>query len=292
MTRPKQPAKLLLFWDYDTQWGADRSRSGGGPKTWGALEFGNTDRLLDVHALYEVPACFAVVGSAAKPGQRPYHDPDQIRRIHGAGHEVGSHSYRHDWLPGLNQQELIETLSRSKAALEDCIGDAVVSFVPPYNQPFDFPERGSISLSERRTAGPHRTGLRSLCEALLETGYQFCRVAYRPWPTRLAEAIARVRLDRPSKIERIAKIQCVRLNTPGGFHEPAVKMMERCSDGEYVVVYGHPHSATSGGPQDLKYLVTFLQRVTELRRDGRLEVLRPKDVLAETLSGVRPLSVV
>ena len=290
MTHSKQPAKLLLFWDYDTQWGADRSRSGGGPKAWGPLEFENTDRLLDLHASYDVPACFAVVGSAAKPGQRPYHDPDQIRRIHRAGHEVGSHSHRHDWLPGLNRQELIETLSRSKAALEDCIGDAVVSFVPPYNQPFDFPERGSISLSERRTARPHRTGLRGLCEALHETGYRFCRVAYRPWTTRLAEAVTRVRLDRPSKIERIANVQCVRLNTPCGFNGPAVRMLERCTAGEYIVAYAHPHSATSGGPQDLKYLETFLQRVAELRRDWRLEVLRPKDVLAEMLPGVRPLS--
>ena len=57
--------KLIIFWDYDTQWGADRSRSPGGAKTWGNLEFENTERLLELHAQYGVPACFAVVGAAA-----------------------------------------------------------------------------------------------------------------------------------------------------------------------------------------------------------------------------------
>jgi len=273
-------AKLLFFWDYDTQWGADRSRSAGGPKKWGPLEFENTERLLELHAEYDLPACFAVVGAAAKPGQRPYHDPDQIRRIQKAGHEVGSHSYSHDWLPGLNRLTLTKTLRDSKAALEDCIGEAITSFVPPYNQPFDFPRRGSISLSERRTAGAQRIGLRALCEALNETGYRFCRVAYRPWKTRLAEWVLRKRIDAPSRIEHIAGISCVRLNTPGGFDGPALSMLDRCEDG-YIVVYGHPHSVTSGNSQDIKYLVPFFRRVKDLRRAGRLQVLKPSETLSE-----------
>src|SRR4051812_42902564 len=152
MTGPK-PATLLFFWDYDTQWGADRSRGPGGPKNWGHLEFPNTDRLLELHAQYEIPACFAVVGAAALPGERPYHDPGQIRRVHEAGHEVGSHSFHHDWLPGLNRRALLQTLSASKDALEQCVGARVVSFVPPYNQPFDYPGGWSFSISERRGAG-------------------------------------------------------------------------------------------------------------------------------------------
>jgi len=272
-------AKLLLFWDYDTQWGADRSRSTGGPKTWGALEFENTEKLLELHAEYDLPACFAVVGAAAKPGSRPYHDPDQIRRIHQAGHEICSHSYSHDWLPGLNRQTLTKTLRDSKAALEDCIGAAVVSFVPPYNQPFDFPERGSISLSERRTAGAQRIGLRALCETLHETGYRFCRVAYRPWQIRVAESVVRKRIDLPSRIERIAGVHCVRLNTPGGFKGGVLRMLDQSRNG-YVVVYGHPHSVTSGNSQDVKYLVPLFQKVKDLCRAGKLQVLRPKEVLS------------
>ena len=151
--------EVVCFYDYDTQWGDRRSRSFGGPKSWGHRDFENTEQLLALHARYEVPACFAVVGAAALPGTRPYHDPQQIRRIHAAGHEIASHSFRHEWLPGLDRDALRETLRRSKDALEQCIGAPVTSFVPPFNQPFDYPAALAWSLSERREAGRSRTNL-------------------------------------------------------------------------------------------------------------------------------------
>src|SRR5580693_551116 len=101
-----KPAQLLMFWDYDTQWGGDRSRAGFGPRNWGALDFENTETLLGLHEKFRVPACFAVVGAAALPGVRPYHDPAQIRRIHQCGHEIASHGFRHEWVPGLQRPEL------------------------------------------------------------------------------------------------------------------------------------------------------------------------------------------
>jgi hypothetical protein len=279
MTRP---ATLLLFWDYDTQWGADRSRSGGGPKQWGALEFPNTEQLLEIHATYEVPACFAVVGAAALPGSRPYQDPDQIRRIHEAGHEVGSHAFKHDWLPGLNRRALLETLRESKDALEQCIQSGVVTFVPPYNQPYDYPQGWSFSLSERREAKEERTDLRRLCEALKETGYEFCRVAYRPLLQRLAERLRGRRLDQIAQREQISGVTCVRLNTPGGFDLPAQQMLDRCAEaGGLVVAYGHPHSLLSEGVQHKRHLLTFLEKVKDLRRQGRLQVRLPSEMVSD-----------
>jgi hypothetical protein len=275
-------ARLLLFWDYDAQWGAERSRLPGGPKSWGPLESTCTDRVLELHAQYQVPACFAVVGSVALPGERPYHDPAQIRRIHDEGHEVASHSLRHEWLPALGSEALIETLRGSKAALEDCIGGAVRSFVPPFNQPFDYLAGQSISVAERREAGRSRTDLARLCRALAETGYQFCRVAYRPIAQRLGEWWKGRRLDRPSRLERIKGIACVRLNTPGGFDQPVIEMLDRCVErGGLVVAYGHPHSLHAGGSQDERYLVPFLERVSTYRANHQLEVILPAALCTE-----------
>ena len=270
---------LLFFWDYDTQWGADRSRLPGG-REWGRWEFEHTERLLELHARYAVPACFAVVGAAALLGERPYCDPDQVRRIHGMGHEVASHSYRHEWLPGLDRRSLLETLRTSKDALEQCVGAPVVSFVPPYNQPFDYPRGWSFSLSERRQAGRERTDLPRLCDALWETGYRFCRVSYRPVPLRLAERLVRRPLLRPSLPERIGGVTCVRLNTPGGFDRRAVAMVERCArGGGFAVVYGHPHSLRAGDAQDETWLVPFLRRVHGLQRQGRLRICLPRELI-------------
>jgi peptidoglycan/xylan/chitin deacetylase (PgdA/CDA1 family) len=278
---PRPPGRLLFFWDYDTQWGGDRSRAPGGRKSWGALEFPNTDQLLELHAAADVAACFAVVGRAAQPGARPYHDPTQIRRIRDAGHEVASHGLEHEWLPALDQNGLRRSLAESKDALEQCLGERISSFVPPYNQPFDHWRRLSISLSERRQASGVRTDLPALCRALREAGYDFCRVAYRPAAQRLAEAFLGRRRDRPVEPEAIEGLCCVRLNTPGGFAEDSVRVVERAaSRGGVAVVYGHPHSLHSGNSQDLAHLRPFLDRVRALRDQKSLEILQPRDLLS------------
>jgi hypothetical protein len=279
---------VVCFYDYDTQWGADQSRSPGGPKTWGHRDFENTEHLLELHARYEVPACFAVVGAAALPGARPYHDPQQIRRIHAAGHEVGSHSFRHDWLPGLDQAALRDTVRRSKLALEDCIGASVTSFVPPYNQPFDYAAALSLSLAERREAGRNRSDLPALCRTLEEEGYRFCRVAYRPGHLRLAELLLRRRIERPSKITTIAGIECLRVNTGVGFGDSALRMLRLCSEnGGIAVVHAHPHSVRTGGPQDLQFLEIFLQEIVRLRWQGLLDVKLPSELTGAQLADLK-----
>lgn len=278
----RSAATLVFFWDYDTQWGADRPRNSGGPGQWGHLEFENTERLLELHARFDIPACFAVVGAAARPGARPYHDPEQIRRIHAAGHEVASHTFLHEWIPGLGPDRLKETLLLSKDALEQCIGAEVVSFVPPYNQPFDHIRRGSLSLSERRHAGPERIDLRTLCAILGETGYRFSRVSYRSWALRLAEMLSRRRIDQPVRPERIQDITCLRMNTPGGFDFTATRVLARCvAGGGITVVYGHPHSLHAGNSQDEKHLIPFFQRASRLRQEGRLSTTLPRELIIE-----------
>jgi len=274
----------LVFWDYDTQWGTAPAGFPGAPRLddLGRLEFEHTERLLDLHGHYDIPACFAVVGAAALPGDRPYHDPQQIRRIHAAGHEVASHSFRHEWLPALTQSAVVETLRLSKEALEQCIGAPVVSFVPPYNQPFDYPAGWSFSLSERRAVPTERTGLRQLCQALQQTGYRFCRVAYSPLLLRLVEGVLHRRVVYPSRLESISGVTCVRMNGLAGFDGRALAMLNRCAaSGGITVVYGHPHSLGCGNPQDESWLRVFLERVDALRREGRIQTCLPRELLGE-----------
>jgi hypothetical protein len=271
----------MLFWDYDTQWGADRSRSPGGPKDWGYMEFENTERLLDLHAQYEIPACFAVVGAAALPGQRPYHDPDQIRRIHIAGHEIASHTHHHEWIPGLGRRRLVETLRSSKDVLEQCIGVPVVSFVPPFNQPFDYPKKGSFSLSERRDGGKDRIDLVQLCEVLQETGYHFCRVSYRSLYRRVVDRLLGHRSDGPVAPEWIAGVRCIRLNTSCGFDRNFIeKLNAKLCQGGIWVLYGHPHSVhNSTSAQSINNLESMFKMIHSWRSKHLIEMLLPRNLI-------------
>jgi peptidoglycan/xylan/chitin deacetylase (PgdA/CDA1 family) len=285
-TDPGRAGRLFLFWDYDTQWGAERSRLRARPQPWGHLEFENTERLLDLLAGHQVPSCFAVVGAAALPGSRPYHDPDQIRRIHGAGHEIASHSQLHEWLPALDPVALRETLRTSKDSLEQCIGAPVRCFVPPYNQPYDFARGGAVSLTERRERGESGTDLYGLCQELYAAGYRTARVFYQPLHRHLLQRLLGRPVDVPGQARRIAGITCVRLNTVCGFLGATLSMLERCARrGGDIVAYGHPHSITSGGPQDERFLVPFLARVRTLCAAGRLRTALPEELIAHDSVG-------
>jgi peptidoglycan/xylan/chitin deacetylase (PgdA/CDA1 family) len=274
---------VVIFWDYDTQWGADRSRNTVAKPTWGALEFPNTDALLELHSRYDIPACFAVVGAAALPGTHPYHDPDQIRRIHEAGNEVASHSFRHEWLPSLDSAALDETLRHSKDALEQCIGAEVVSFVPPFNQPFDYPKRLSVSLSERRSVRHARTDVGRLCASLGEAGYKFCRLAYRPLSERVVEAVRGRLPRRPGYLEDISGVACLRLNMPVGFTPEVQKILERHLDrGGVWTLHGHPHSASDhGNAQSLQLLEPLLALIQQWREQGRVRTVLPRDLIGQ-----------
>lgn len=277
---PSPLVPILLFWDYDTQWGGDRSRSAGGPKNWGYDEFVNTERLLEMQAEYDVASCFAVVGSAALDGERPYHDPAQIRLMHQMGHEVASHTHRHEWIPGLREDELYETLRSSKDALEQCIGAEVSCLVPPYNQPFDYLGGLSISVSERRQVGKHRVDLRRLCQCLRELDYRFCRVSYRTLSDRIVDRFRAYPIHRPSRLGTIAGIRCVQTNACG-FDAKAMAVLDRCLEKKgMLVIYGHPHSLSNPTNQQcFEFFEKFLQTTRELRREGKVKFVLPRDLV-------------
>ena len=56
----------------------------------------------------------------------------ELRQMHSAGMEIGSHTVSHARLPDLDEAALARELTDSKAALEDAIGAPVSSFAYPY----------------------------------------------------------------------------------------------------------------------------------------------------------------
>lgn len=275
--------RLVVYWDYDTQWGADADRRRGLPPAPGALEFAGAARLLELHARFGVPACFAVVGAAARPGARPYHDRAQVRALHAAGHEVASHAYAHEWLPALGPAALRATLRDSRDALEECIGAPVTAFVPPYNQPFDYALRAAPSLGERRACPGPRTDVPALCDALAEAGYRTCRLAYRTLLDRARDRWRRgvPRADR--RPARVGGVTCLRLRAPCGFAGPTRRLLDDvAARGGLLVAYGHPHSVASGNSQDEAHLVPFLARARALADAGALDLVLPRDFAPAT----------
>lgn len=85
----------------------------------------STRWLLDQLAARQVQATFFVVGQIAE------HNPDLIRAIADAGHEVASHSWDHQRVHHFTPATFRNDIRRSKDALEQVTGSAVLGFRAP-----------------------------------------------------------------------------------------------------------------------------------------------------------------
>jgi peptidoglycan/xylan/chitin deacetylase (PgdA/CDA1 family) len=59
---------------------------------------------------------------------------EQITKMRNQGHEIGSHSKMHKYLPILNSSALKEEIEDSKAYLESMLDDKITSFCYPYGR--------------------------------------------------------------------------------------------------------------------------------------------------------------
>ena len=84
-----------------------------------------TGWILEQLAERGITATFFIIGEIARQS------PGLIRSIHEAGHEVASHGWNHSRLHTMSPEEFREDVLRSKDALEQASGTAVVGFRAP-----------------------------------------------------------------------------------------------------------------------------------------------------------------
>jgi polysaccharide deacetylase family protein (PEP-CTERM system associated) len=84
-----------------------------------------TRTILEFLARHDVRGTFFMVGELASA------QPELVRDIAAAGHEVGLHAWRHDPLTELDPATFRDETKRGKELLEELSGDAVVGFRAP-----------------------------------------------------------------------------------------------------------------------------------------------------------------
>ena len=85
-----------------------------------------TEQILEILARHEVKATFFVIGRFARERVA------LIRRIRGAGHVVGNHTWTHPVLLFRSPARVREELAATNAALEDALDEKVRYFRPPH----------------------------------------------------------------------------------------------------------------------------------------------------------------
>jgi len=84
-----------------------------------------TSAILDVLERREVPATFFLIGDRA----RQY--PSVVRRIHSAGHGIGSHTRSHPDMWTISAREVVSQYCDGRAMVEDIVGAQVPLVRPP-----------------------------------------------------------------------------------------------------------------------------------------------------------------
>lgn len=85
----------------------------------------NTHRLLDLFARRNVRGTFFVLGWVAE------RQPQLVREIAAAGHEIACHSYQHQLIGEQTREEFRADVRRAKSSLEEITGSEVIGYRAP-----------------------------------------------------------------------------------------------------------------------------------------------------------------
>jgi polysaccharide deacetylase family protein (PEP-CTERM system associated) len=85
----------------------------------------NTNRVLQIFEEFRCRATFFILGWVAE------REPELVRDIARAGHEVACHSYSHRRVSTLTPEEFREDLRRARAVIEDAAGVRILGFRAP-----------------------------------------------------------------------------------------------------------------------------------------------------------------
>jgi len=126
---PAEPGVALLSFDVEEYFQVEAAaRSGLSADEWDAWPKRlpqAVDRVLALLAEHGAAATFFVLGWVAR------HEPDVVRRIADAGHEVASHGMAHRMLQALGRDAFREDLLQSRRLLQDLAGQPVIGYRAP-----------------------------------------------------------------------------------------------------------------------------------------------------------------
>ena len=262
--------KLVIYWDYELQTGADQAISTKG-KWDGNDDYKQTEKLLNVLNERGIKSTFAVVGICGLNGELPYHSPEQIKKMSDFGHDVGSHTFNHEYLPGISLEDLKKTLRKSKEVLEKVTGKIVVSFVPPHNQPLEF---YGLSIELKKRKGISKIKQKDLIRILRELKYENYRINH--WTPFRNKILKRFR---SYNIRRKNGVTLINVCCADGFFKPAFDVVKHAvNTGNVGVVYGHPWALGSLGAQSMEAFMKFLDFLKPLIDSKKLEIVTAKDL--------------
>ncbi len=282
------PAKLMIIWDYDTALGQINSTMPYNFKYDPIYEeIENVEYILKAAFDADIKMTFACLGFAAEKGIFPFNNPEQIKKIYDEGHEIASHSWKHEWFPLLMEKQIKKSLERSKYILEKCTGrdGSVTGFIPPHSRPMSWYKKFSYSPGDRGIYPFHKgsdTGY--ILKELSKLKYKWCRVLknYKPLWEKILSNSGKDSYEFV-KWEIHNGIVCVPQYYTG-FDEPARTYLEKAVEkNEALVIVGHPAGLSREKSESLKYFNEFMELVKKYKSNMQLDVMTVTDYINKNI---------
>lgn len=271
-------AKLIIVWDYDSALGQINSSFPYNFKYDPIYqEIENVEYILVKAEEIKVKMTFACLGFAAEKGILPFNNPGQIKKIFDNGHEIASHSWKHEWFPYLTDKQIYRSLERSKFALEECIGqkNTVNGFVPPHSRPMSWYKKFSLSLGDRGLYPYHKgSDMGYILKQLSFLNYKWCRVL-KKYDSVWKKISGKQNIDELyfAGWEIQNGIVCVPQHYTG-FDEHAHKYLNRAIElNETLVIVGHPAALSRDKSENVSHFNDFMEIVKNGISNGQIEVL-------------------
>jgi peptidoglycan/xylan/chitin deacetylase (PgdA/CDA1 family) len=268
-------AKLIVIWDYDTPLTRITATKPYDYKFEKCLqEEEDVKTILESVKDKDAPMTFAIVGYGAEPSVKPFDIRHMIRRIFEEGHEVASHSWKHEWFPYLTRYQMEKTLSRSKFVLEEIVGKGnITGFVPPHDRPYTWWSKFAFSLGDRALYPFHPgASIGAVADELVRQNYKWYRTTYRSLWNKLWNWKGE---DYEFRLKRQwvdhKGLVCFQ-GTYNGFNKGAQELMKKAVEtNATLVIVGHPAALSLPGAGNIDNYRSFMELAFRHKEDGKLK---------------------
>ncbi len=269
------PAKLILIWDYDTPIAKITATRPYDYDFNKCLEEAvNVDTILEYATASSTLMTFAVVGFGAEESVEPFDVREKIRKIFQQGHEVASHSWKHEWFPYLTKFQIEKSLQRSKYILEKCLGekDSIKGFVPPHDRPMSWPSKLALSMGDRALYPFHPgASLGYILSELKKQQYTWCRASYRSAFNKILDWKGGDYENRLTKNWKVNNGVVHFRGTYMGFDDPIYPILEKAVRKSLpIVIVGHPAGLSMNKSGNIQLFDKFMKKIEVLKKNGDL----------------------